>query len=56
MLVSYCLVAITGSGFEIIYNHDENLCKGLVVNLLPLTSEVFKRLANSGKSGDTNCG
>jgi hypothetical protein len=23
---------------------------------LPLTSEVFKRLATSGKSGDTNCG
>jgi hypothetical protein len=26
-----------------------NLCKGLVVNLLPLTSELFKRLATSGK-------
>jgi hypothetical protein len=26
------------------------------VNPLPLTSEVFKRLATSGKLGDTNCG
>jgi hypothetical protein len=34
----------------------ENLCKGLRVNPLPLNSEVFKRLATSGKSGDTNCG
>jgi hypothetical protein len=24
MLGSYCLVAITGSGFGIIYNHDDN--------------------------------
>jgi hypothetical protein len=24
MLGSYCLVAITGSGLEIIYNHDDN--------------------------------
>jgi hypothetical protein len=24
MLGSYCLVAITGSGLRIIYNHDDN--------------------------------
>jgi hypothetical protein len=33
-----------------------NLCKGLVLNLLPLTLEVFKRLATSGMLGDTNYG
>jgi hypothetical protein len=33
-----------------------NISKGVIVNPLPLTSEVFKRLAISGKSGDTNCG
>jgi hypothetical protein len=38
------------------YHKLENLCKGLIVNPLPLTSEVFKRLATSGKLGDTNCG
>jgi hypothetical protein len=49
---------MTALTFEILADCHKlgNLCKGLVVNPLPLTSEVFKRLAISGKLGDTNCG
>jgi hypothetical protein len=32
------------------------LCKGFVVDLYPLTSEVFKGLINLGNMGNTSCG